>query len=98
MFRLCSRHIFWHASDLARGDTRLLNWQCACLTAAVSARAHVLRTPVEPVHAMMDQELDVIEFILRAFVVRRSMLFGDDPVAGQRYSPRARETAHNHQY
>ena len=56
------------------GEIGLLTGQRAYLTAVVSAPGLVLRIAVEQVHAIMDQELELSELILRAFLVRHSRL------------------------
>jgi thioredoxin reductase (NADPH) len=56
------------------GEIGLLNGQRAYLTAVVSAPGRVLRIPVQQVHTIMDQELELSELILRAFLVRHSRL------------------------
>src|SRR6266545_2811851 len=50
----------------------LLTGQRAYLTVVVSAAGRVLRIPVQQVHTIMDQELELSELILRAFLVRHS--------------------------
>jgi len=56
------------------GEIGLLTGQRAYLTAVVSAPGRILRIPLEQVHVIMDQELDLSELILRAFLVRHSRL------------------------
>src|SRR5713101_9239601 len=56
------------------GEIGLLTGQRAYLTAVVSAPGRVLRIPVPQVHTIMDQELELSELILRAFLVRHSRL------------------------
>ena len=56
------------------GEIGLLTGQRAYLTAVVSAPGRVLRIPVQQVHTIMDQELELSELILRAFLVRHSRL------------------------
>jgi thioredoxin reductase (NADPH) len=56
------------------GEMGLLTGQRAFLTAAATLPGRVLRIPVEQVHAIMTQELDLSEVILRAFLVRHSRL------------------------
>ena len=56
------------------GEIGLLTGQRAYLTAVVSASGRILRIPVARVHTIMDQELDLSELILRAFLVRHSRL------------------------
>ncbi len=56
------------------GEIGLVTGQRAYLTAVVRAPGRVLRIPVEQVHAIMDQELELSELILRAFLVRHSRL------------------------
>src|ERR1700716_3600907 len=56
------------------GEISLLTGQRAYLTAVVSAPGRVLRIPVPQVHTIMDQELELSELILRAFLVRHSRL------------------------
>ena len=56
------------------GEIGLLTGQRAYLTALVSAPGRVLRIPVQQVHTIMDQELELSELILRAFLVRHSRL------------------------
>jgi len=56
------------------GEMGLLTGQRAYLTGAVSVAGRILRIPVEQVHVIMAQELDLSELILRAFLVRHSKL------------------------
>src|SRR6266853_314274 len=56
------------------GEIGLLTGQRVYLTAVVSAPGRVLRIPVQQVHTIMDQELELSELILRAFLVRHSRL------------------------
>jgi thioredoxin reductase (NADPH) len=56
------------------GEMGLLTGQRAYLTGAVSVAGRILRIPVEQVHVIMAQELDLSELILRAFLVRHSRL------------------------
>src|ERR1700682_2134016 len=56
------------------GEIGLLTGQRAYLTAVVSAPGRVLRIPAQQVHPIMDQELELSELILRAFLVRHSRL------------------------
>jgi thioredoxin reductase (NADPH) len=58
------------------GEIGLLTGQRAYLTAVVSAPGRILRIPVPQVHMIMDQELDLSELILRAFLVRHARLTG----------------------
>jgi thioredoxin reductase (NADPH) len=56
------------------GEMGLLTGQHAYLTAVVSAPGRVLRIPVDRVHVIMAEELDLSELILRAFLLRHSRL------------------------
>src|SRR6202043_2495608 len=56
------------------GEQGLLTGQRAYLSGAVSVAGRILRIPVEQVHVIMAQELDLSELILRAFLVRHSRL------------------------
>src|SRR5216684_2493880 len=56
------------------GEIGLLTGQRAYLTAFVSAPGRILRIPVPQAHVIMDQELELSELILRAFLVRHSRL------------------------
>src|SRR3982075_2442243 len=56
------------------GEISLLTGQRAYLTAVVSAPGRILRIAVKQVHTVMDQELELSELILRAFLVRHSRL------------------------
>src|SRR6202049_3859534 len=56
------------------GEIGLLTGQRAYLTAVVSAPGRILRIPVQQVHTIMDQELELSELILRAFLLRHSRL------------------------
>jgi len=56
------------------GEMGLLTGQRAYLTGAVSVAGRILRIPVDQVHVIMAQELDLSELILRAFLVRHSKL------------------------
>ena len=58
------------------GEIGLLTGQRAYLTAVVSAPGRILRIEVPQVHRIMDQELELSELILRAFLVRHSRLMG----------------------
>jgi thioredoxin reductase (NADPH) len=58
------------------GEIRLFTGQRAYLTAAVSAAGQIVRIPVDQVHAIMAQELELSELILRAFLVRHALLTG----------------------
>ena len=56
------------------GEMGLLTGQRAYLTASVSTGGRILRIPVDRVHVIMAQEIDLSELILRAFLVRHSRL------------------------
>src|SRR5712691_8401641 len=56
------------------GEIGLLTGQRAYLTAVVSAPGRILRIPVQQAHVIMDQELELSELILRAFLIRHSRL------------------------
>src|SRR5207253_7487306 len=56
------------------GELGLLAGQRAYFTAVVSAPGRILRIAVEQVHAIIDQELELSEMILREFLVRHSRL------------------------
>ena len=56
------------------GEIGLLTGQRVYLTGVVSAPSRILRIPVEHVHTIMDQELELSELILRAFLVRHARL------------------------
>src|SRR6202158_5864390 len=56
------------------GEIGLLTGQRAYLTAVVSAPGRVLRIRAQQVHTIMDQELELSELILRAFLVRHARL------------------------
>src|SRR6266536_6613922 len=56
------------------GEIGLLTGQRAYLTGVVSAPSRILRIPVEQVHTIMDQELELSELILRAFLVHHARL------------------------
>src|SRR5713101_9759936 len=56
------------------GEIGLLTGQRAYLTAIVSAPSRILRIPVPQVHVIMDQELELSELILRAFLIRHARL------------------------
>jgi thioredoxin reductase (NADPH) len=56
------------------GEMGLLTGQRVYLTGAASVAGRILRIPVEQVHVIMAQELDLSELILRAFLVRHSRL------------------------
>ena len=56
------------------GEIGLLAGQRAYFTAVVSAPGRILRIAAEQVHAIMDQELELSELILREFLVRHSKL------------------------
>src|SRR5258708_2360007 len=59
---------------IVMGEFGLLTGQRAYLTVVVSAAGRVLRITVQQVHTIMDQELELSELILRAFLVRHSRL------------------------
>jgi thioredoxin reductase (NADPH) len=56
------------------GEMGLLTGQHAYLTAAASVPSRVLRIPIDQVHVIMAQEVDLSELILRAFLLRHSRL------------------------
>jgi thioredoxin reductase (NADPH) len=56
------------------GEMGLLTGQHAYLTAVASAPGRALRIPVEQVHVIMAEEVDLSELILRAFLLRHSRL------------------------
>jgi len=56
------------------GEIGLLAGQRAYFTAVVSAPGRILRIAAEQVHAIMGQELELSELILREFLVRHSKL------------------------
>jgi thioredoxin reductase (NADPH) len=56
------------------GEMGLLTGQRAYLTAEARTPGRVLRVPVEEVHLIMAEELDLSELILRAFLLRHSRL------------------------
>jgi thioredoxin reductase (NADPH) len=58
------------------GEIGLLTGQRAFLTAVASETGRVLRVPVEQVRVLMAQELSLSELILRAFLLRHSILTG----------------------
>jgi len=56
------------------GEMGLLTGQHAYLTAVASAPSRILRVPIDQVHVIMSEELDLSELILRAFLLRHSRL------------------------
>jgi thioredoxin reductase (NADPH) len=56
------------------GEMGLLTGQHAYLTAVASGPGRILRIPVDQVHVIMAEELDLSELILRAFLLRHSRL------------------------
>ncbi len=56
------------------GEMGLLTGQHAYLTAVVRAPGRVVRIPIDQVHVIMAEELDLSELILRAFLLRHSRL------------------------
>jgi thioredoxin reductase (NADPH) len=56
------------------GEMGLLTGQHAYLTAVANAPGRVVRIPIDQVHEIMDEELDLSELILRAFLLRHSRL------------------------
>ncbi len=56
------------------GEMGLLTGQHAYLTAVASTPGRILRIPVDQVHVIMAEELDLSELILRAFLLRHSRL------------------------
>jgi thioredoxin reductase (NADPH) len=58
------------------GEMGLLTGQRVYLTAVATAPGRVLRVPVDQVHVIMAQEVDLSELILRTFLIRHSRLTG----------------------
>ncbi len=56
------------------GEMGLLTGQHAYLTAVANGPGRILRIPVDQVHVIMAEELDLSELILRAFLLRHSRL------------------------
>lgn len=56
------------------GEMGLLTGQHAYLTAVASTPGRALRIPVDQVHVIMAEEVDLSELILRAFLLRHSRL------------------------
>ena len=56
------------------GEMGLLTGQHAYLTAVASGPGRILRIPIDQVHVIMAEELDLSELILRAFLLRHSRL------------------------
>jgi thioredoxin reductase (NADPH) len=56
------------------GEMGLLTGQHAYLTAEASAESRILRIPIDQVHVIMAEEVDLSELILRAFLLRHSRL------------------------
>jgi thioredoxin reductase (NADPH) len=56
------------------GEMGLLTGQRAYLTAVANTAGRVLRVPIDQVHVIMDEEVDLSELILRAFLLRHSRL------------------------
>jgi thioredoxin reductase (NADPH) len=56
------------------GEMGLLTGQHAYLTAVANTAGRVLRIPIDQVHVIMEEELDLSELILRAFLLRHSRL------------------------
>jgi thioredoxin reductase (NADPH) len=56
------------------GEMGLLTGQRAYLTAVANTAGRVLRIPNDRVHVIMEEELDLSELILRAFLLRHSRL------------------------
>ena len=56
------------------GEMGLLTGQHAYLTAVASTPGRILRIPIDQVHVIMAEELDLSELILRAFLLRHSRL------------------------
>ncbi len=56
------------------GEMGLLSGQHAYLTGVASDPGRILRIPIDQVHVIMAEELDLSELILRAFLLRHSRL------------------------
>jgi thioredoxin reductase (NADPH) len=75
------------------GEIGLLTGQRVYLTAVASAGGRVLRVPPDQLRVVMAQELDLSELILRAFLLRHSILtqIGSGlTLIGSRFSPDTR--------
>ena len=75
------------------GDLSLLTGQAVFATAVVREPGEVLVIPVECLREIVTQEPDLGDLILRAYLVRRSILLGAGSglrIVGSRYSPDTR--------
>src|SRR5207237_3378095 len=63
-----------HRTAACMRESCLLSRQRVTQPAVVSALGRIMQIPVEQVHAVIDQELELSELILRAFLVRHSRL------------------------
>ena len=75
------------------GDLSLLTGQAVFATAVVREPGEVLVIPVERLREIVTQEPDLGDLILRAYLLRRSILLGSGSglrIVGSRYSPDTR--------
>jgi thioredoxin reductase (NADPH) len=87
------RTIGVHGKGRFLGELNLLTGQAAFLTAVVVEPGEVLAVPPERLRAVVTQDPNLGDLILRAFVLRRSTLIGLGAgfrIIGSRYSPDTR--------
>jgi thioredoxin reductase (NADPH) len=87
------RTIAVHGKGRFLGELNLLTGQAAFLTAVVVEPGEVLAVPAERLRAIVTQDPNLGDLILRAFILRRSALIGLGAgfrIIGSRYSPDTR--------
>jgi thioredoxin reductase (NADPH) len=87
------RTIGVHGEGRFLGELNLLTGQAAFLTAIVVAPGEVLRVPPDQLRALVGHDTTLGDLILRAFLLRRSVLIGLGAgfrIIGSRYSPDTR--------
>ncbi|MDW5593125.1 FAD-dependent oxidoreductase [Conexibacter stalactiti] len=82
-----------HGAGRFLGELSVVTGETAFLSAVVRVPAEVLRVPVEQVRELVTQDVAIGDLILRAFLLRRSLLVGLGAglrIVGSRYSPDTR--------
>jgi thioredoxin reductase (NADPH) len=82
-----------HGPGRFLGELSLLTGQSVFLTAVVREPGEVLRVPVEKLRELVARDPTLGDLILRAYLIRRSLLIGLGTgfrIIGSRYSPQAR--------
>lgn len=82
-----------HGAGRFLGELSLVTGEAAFLSAVVRVPGEVLRVPVEQVRELVTQDVAIGDLILRAFLLRRSLLVGLGAglrIVGSRYSPDTR--------